>query len=170
MDKLIELLKANGLEPNVDELRANVKALGFDPDRLTAPQIGSIAEQILKTPASNLVPISQSKPTAGKSGKVTRRGKPKAETNGLADMARQIDAEMAAFEDGLNEFTGQQIQARKQRIMQTLQDAPVELVQQVAQECAEFGGDPEFFRSAARVLCEGFSPLDPVLPPNTVAS
>lgn len=159
MDYLIELLTKEGIKMDRATLEDAARSMEFDPENLTKTQAETLFKFVVKTKASSALSNAQtSKPASKRASKrIDRKDAP--ETAGLSHIAQQVDAEMAAFEGALAEFTGQQIEARKQRIVETLQNAPVRLVQEVAAECAEFGGDPEFFCEAARGFCQGFSPL-----------
>lgn len=159
MQILIDLLSQEGIQMPESELREAIASMGYDADSLNKPQAQQLLKLIVKAKGSGAITPTENGKAATKRGSRRSDRQDAPDTSGLANMARQIDSEMAAFESGLNEYTDQQISVRKQRIVETLKNAPVRLVQEVAIDCAEFGGDAEFFRNAARTFCDGFSPI-----------
>lgn len=164
MKYLITALRAYDIQvEDKPELRDQVKAMGIDPDSMTAPQAKSIAEAIaasLKN-GSALATATATAPTATKGGKVGkgRRNAPADEfaesvkavvKTSLTEVDQGIIAPVAQFADGISTKSATEA-------VDILRNIPADTLSKFVQLAQEEQAQPERFRSLTEGILSGFS-------------
>ena len=145
MDKLLKVLKEQGYEvpaDKLDELRDNIRAMDFDPDNLTTPQIHKIVSQLVSVIAKS-GSSEVGAPTQGKS-----RGRQKADASG--GLKKLVEESADEVRRGLivpaQNVAGQISSAAAEEVLHILRGIPADAIAKVGELAQEAKGDTEFFR------------------------
>ena len=141
MDKLMTALHKQGIEATEDQAIAAVSALGFDIERITAPQIGEVIKQLSGGLA---VSAPSGAATTGNKNRKPKKTDP-APGNGISRLASQKIAEMGAIQSQIVGGIDSEVDFYVDETVDAIKDMPQEFLRRlelkagaVATESADF--------------------------------
>ena len=170
MDKLIGLLKANGIELSESKLWQAVQEAGFDPDKLDDGQVGEVFKAILAK-QSGLAKGKQSGLGEGKQrrGSGRKQQTPPNISDSVTGAAGQADQEMGAAIAPIVEAIDGWTSYKAGEVAEVVKNAPVVFLEKLGTELEGHRADPEAFRQLGKEFAQRIFNFIPDSEADTVA-
>ncbi len=160
MDRLIDELAAKNIEMSAAEIRSVLGDQDFDPTRLTAAQIKSTANQIVKIVnaeksalatsagkkkgAGGIRKADQNLPTSSRGERIgTEAENVRKKAQGIA---AEIDSERAAILQGIDAISEDHSEETANQAIAIMAGTNERAIRKIGEKAASFKGDPEQFR------------------------
>jgi len=154
MDKIKQILEANGVNVESADLEAFIKGRGIDPEAMTEDEVmalaGELIQQINSSKASAMTKSqgkNGSKPAPKKrTNRKSRTAKPNAMQKAVNNVNGQSESDMAAFLTAIDSRSTKRAKEVASEALDIIADTPNRCLDHFVELAEEYQGDPNFFR------------------------
>ncbi|MDZ8140112.1 MAG: hypothetical protein RM049_33290 [Nostoc sp. DedQUE04] len=164
MQKVKEILLAQGIEFDEADIVSAASAIGMDIDNLNDAEAQEVAVQVVQAKKSTALTTanSKSKNTGGKLGKNSPRRKSTPPLQGAIAHASQVsNQEIQSLEDVLNVGIDAYTTDKADQLLSTIRNAPKDVVSKFVSKAMEEEADVDSFRAIGDELVAGIFGISP---------
>lgn len=166
MQKVKEILLAEGIEFDEGDILSAASAIGMDVDNLNDAEAQEVAIQVAQAKKSTALTTAtangKSKNTGGKLGKNSPRRKSAPPLQGAIAHASQVsNQEIQSLEDVLTQGIDAYTTDKADQLLSTIRNAPKDVVSKFVSKAMEEEADVDSFRAIGNELVAGIFGISP---------